>query len=355
MQANGETMNSTRVMNGFTDLTGETCGTFKVKRMVARRPEPRYAVTCTKCGVGATATQTRLRNRAAICQYSGCGKTQKSRGGDLLAEQRQQAAKRESQRLADEQAASAARMDADTEGWERPTKYTPTPDPKPAMSAREVAERKERRAAEEAERKAADAPRLEAERKAAEKREAVDAAERKRGEKQRAYWADWVLTDADPKFVVTPTLASASMSQRQAAKNNLTAVEKFTESVSQYAPYRTPGNAAIIVDYLARNGALIYDASMLEAAFIRLKDLGVLTEKPMEAPQNEASDEVLMTPQKNAEPIGPTTYRGRDYLTGHDRDFTEREVNRMSSLEYQHAFQVAPTVSELFSQMDSIR
>jgi|GEM_PF-4895861 len=67
-------MPTTRVMDGFTDLTGETCGTFKIERMVARRPEPRYAVTCTKCGVGAAATQSRLRNGAATCQLADAAK-----------------------------------------------------------------------------------------------------------------------------------------------------------------------------------------------------------------------------------------------------------------------------------------
>jgi|GEM_PF-4052820 len=286
---------------------------------------------------------------------SGCGKTQKSRNGDLLTEQRRQIAERESQRLADEQAASAARMDADTEGWERPTKYAPTSDPKPAMSAREVAERKERREAEEAAERERLRPIREAERKAAEKRDAAEAANRERSERQRRYWAEWVLSDPDPTFVFTPALATVSMSKQAAESHNLDEVQKFTESVSEYADYRTPENAAVIVEYLARNGARIYDAPMLRAAFIRLRDLGILMRNQVEETTPEALDDLVVTQPKAAAPAGPKVYRGRDYLTGRDRDFTEREVNRMSSFEYQRAFQVAPTVSELFSTMSDTR
>jgi hypothetical protein len=52
---------------------------------------------------------------------------------------------------------------------------------------------------------------------------------------------------------------------------------------------------------------------------------------------------------------GPKTYVGRDYVTGAERTFTEREVNRMSSLEYQRAFPVLGSVSELFTVLSDER
>lgn len=350
-------MPTTRVMSGLADMTGQRFGTLLVQRMVSRQPEPKYAVVCERCNTTSTPTHSRLRNGAATCQYSACGKPSTQRSRDLLSEQRRQIAEHESQRRADELAASAARMEAETEDWERPTKYAPTPE-QPVMSERERISIRERRDAEDAERLAVEAERLDAERKANEAWEAIEAEQRKRTEGQRQYWREWVETDRDPKLYVTPELRTASMPTNKVSAHNSAEVEKFIQATPEFIEYKTPQNANELLAYFDRNGVRIFDAAMLQAAFVRLRDLGILEKRPV--PQSEPVEQPrrvnLTISSAPAKPVRkPDTYIGRDYATGKERTFTRREVDRMSSAEYARAFEVLPTVSELFTRMSDTR
>ena len=320
-------MTTTRIMPGLSDLTGDKYGTLLVQRMVSRQPEPRYAVICERCSTTTTATHSRLRNGAVHCQFSGCGKPTKRGGRDLLSEQRHQIAERENQRRLDELAVSELRMAAEVNSldWEK---------------------RDANRQADE-------------ERRDTRAQEAAEAAQRQRAESQRQYWAEAVQESPDPRLYVTPELLTAKMSKTAASAHNSAEVAKFIETTSDFAEYRTPQNADKLLAYLERNGVRIFDAAMLNAAFIRLRDLGILEKRPTPTPvrPTEQPRRVNLTiAQSTPEaPARPKMYRGRDYGTGLERDFSEREVNRMSSLEYQRAFAVAPTVSELFTAMSDAR
>jgi hypothetical protein len=352
-------MSSTRIMHdGRVDLTGQTVNTLLVQAMVSRRPEPQYSVVCEKCNSTFTATHSRLRSGAARCLAANCGKVQRPRGRDPLAEQRKQISERENQRRADELQASERRMEVEADGWERPMKYAPNPDPHVPMTAREVSTLRQRREELEAERLAAEAPRLEAEAAAAEEREAIGAANNQREEKQRAYWSEWITNDRDPKLVVTDALRDARMSTKDAEEFTAKAAAEFAAS-PEYAPYKSMGNADVILGYLRRNGVFIADAQTIKAAFHRLLDLGLLTKNPSPAPQPAERQPRRVNLTIAPEPIkpasGPQTYIGRDFATGAERTFTEREVNRMSSLEFQRAFEIVPTVAELFTRMTAER
>lgn len=346
-------------MHGLVDLTGEKCGTLHIQRMVARKPEPRYAVVCERCGTESTATHSRLRNGAARCLAANCGKPERPRRSDSLSDQLRVRSEREAERLAERREASVLRMEAEVAGWELPTKTTPSPAPYLPKSERERLERRERLEAEEAERRAEEAPRLEAERRAAEEREAAESSQRERDEKKRNYWTEWVQSDPDPKLYVTPELRTVSMSKSKADDNNSAEVQKFIEANPAYSEYKSSENADKLLAYFVKNGVNIFDAAMLRAAFVRLRDLGILEKRPAPQPQPqpvERPNRVNLSVREPFKPsTGPKVYKGRDYVTGLERDFTQREVDRMSALEYERAFDILPTFSKLFTAMRESR
>ena len=321
-------MPTTRVMLGIVNMEGHAVNTLKVGRMVSRHPRPRYETTCQLCNTRSTESQDRLTSGAARCLAAHCGKPVKQRGRDLLSDERQRLARREAERIAEELEASERRMVAEVEsvGWEK---------------------REAQRQADE-------------EQQAIEAQEAAEAAQREREESRRKYWSEAVLDAPDPRLYVTPELVNASMPKAEAEKFNAREVAKFIEMTPDFAEYRTPQNADKILAYLSdKNGVRIFDAATMKAAFVRLRDLGILEKRPAPTPVRPAEQprrvDLNIAPPTPDAPAGPTTYVGRDYVTGGERTFTQREVDRMSSLEYQRAFQVVPTVSELFTRMSEDR
>lgn len=348
-------MNATRVMPGIIDMQGRKVNSLQVGPLVARHPRPRYEVTCDRCGTRSTASQDQLTSGAARCRFGGCGKAVRNRER-VGSDERQRFAEREAERIAQELEVSERRMAAETEDWERPTRYKPTPDPYQPLSERQRLELRSLKEQEESERLEAERPRLEAERRANEEQAAREAAEQARIERQRAYWAEWVQTDRDPKVYISEEMRHASMPPKEAEAFTAKAAADFAES-PEYAPYRSPSNAGVILAYLLRNGIHIADRDTIRAAFVRLRDLGLLKQKPAPAPQPKAVEQprqINLAVQRQST-NEPKTYKGRDYATGRERDFTQREVDRMSSLEFQRAFQVVPTVGALFNAMAESR
>jgi hypothetical protein len=350
-------MTTTREMVGLAEfLPGQGVGRLRVQQLISRRPEPKYEAKCDVCGTVQVVTHSQLRHESARCRFSGCGKTSKPKGRDLLSEEHQRLATRDAQRLAEEREASERRMAAEADGWERPTKYAPTPDPHVVLTQRQRLELQAKREQEEAEER----ERLRPIREAAEQaeREAAQREQAQRGREaaQRAYWSEWIQSDRDPQLYVTPELLTASMPTKEASAHNEREVAKFMEMTPDFAEFRTPANADKIIAYFERNGVRIFDAAMVKAAFFRLRDLGILVKRPAPQPQRvEQPQRVNLSVAPAKAPSGPKTYVGRDHATGVERTFTQREVDRMSSLEYQRAFQIVPTVSELFTRMSGER
>lgn len=346
-------MSTTRVMPGLLDLTGRQFGTLKAQRMVSRHPEPKYAVRCEKCDATSEATHSSLVNGAARCRNSSCGKQQRQSGRELLAEQQRKAAEREAARRAEDLEASELRMSAESDGWERPSQYRPAPSEYQPLSERDRIALRERREAEEQERIEAERPRLEAARKANEERKVAEQHEHERSEKQRSYWSEWVLNDRDPKLFVSETMLRASMPLSEADAFNESAVKKFVSDTHEYRDYRTPENADHILSYLSRNGVRIIDVDTLKGAFVRLRDLGILHKKPAPPPVEPPRPmNLTITRPALPTPPGPKVHIGRDYNTGSDREFTQREVDRMSSKEYARAFPTASTIGDWLAALD---
>jgi hypothetical protein len=347
-------MRNERVMNGLVDLTGQQFGTLKVGDMRERRPQPRYRTTCTQCGAQSTASQTHLTNGVARCLNANCGKSTTKRGRDLLSEQRQQITERENQRRAEELAASAARMEADTQDYERPERYSPIPDTHVVLTQRQRLEIQAKREHEESEERERQRPAREAAERAEREQARRVTAQHEREQNIQKYWAQAVQESPDPKLFISPELVTASMSTKEATAHNERETAKFMETTPEYAEYRTSSNADHIIAYLAKNGVKIFDALTLKAAFVRLRSLGILTKKPAPAPQPKPADQPrrvnLTIDPGPSKPVARNNV-GRDQRTGEIREFSDFEIRHMSSTEFKRTFGILPSVGELFTQM----
>ena len=351
-------MPTTRVNHDATqDFVGAKVGTLRVTGIAARAGnERRYTVRCEKCQSQNTAKYSQLRHGTAKCLNANCGKPASRR--ELLAESRRIAAQKQAELDAAQNEASSARMAAETEGYERPTRYAPVPAERTVMTDRDRRSLREFREEQDAEQRRLDAPRLEAERRAAEEQEAAEQQRQRREEGQRAYWRESVLSGPDLKLYVTPELMRASLPTVEAVNNhNLAEIEKFIEATPEFLEYKLPANADAILQYFRRNGVVIFDAAMLKAAFIRLRDLGILVKRPASQPQpvQQPKRVNLSAPVESEKQASPKSNRGRDQRTGEIRDFSDWEVRNMGADEYKRTFAVAPTVSELFTVMSGSR
>ena len=325
-------MSTTRIMPGIANQEGRRVNTLVVGEMVSRLPLPRYRVTCERCGSETTESHERLNSGAAQCKAAGCGKAAPPRR-DRLDDERRAAAEREAQRAADERDISARRMAAETDDYELPERFAPKPSEHKPMTERERQSLREFKDQQEAEQRAADAPRVEAERKAAIEHAERDRHSAERTERQRLYWRDAVVATPDPKLFVSPELANAKMPKVAADQFNAEQVQKFIVDTPDYAEYRTPENSTAILDYLDLNGVRIADAATYRAAFVRLRDLGVLSKKvapevkPASAPTRTVAQAVTPTENSNLE-------HGWDHLTGQLLTLNRRQVALLSADDY---------------------
>jgi hypothetical protein len=288
-------MSTERIMQGVANFSGQQVNSLRIGPMASRRPEPRYEVECAVCGVKFLETQARIRSGAARCLSSDCGKAG-------LREQ-----------LAD--------------------------NPRRMREREEQRDRELRR--EQEERQAA---------KLAEAQEVLKATANKIALTTR----DTILRGRDADVLISPELANASMSRADAANFNREQAAFFVSDTPEYEAYRTPENLEAIGAYFERNGIRIADAKMIRAAFVRLREYGILTPRPAPVvepapvPQPRRDVNLTVTREEPKQSTGPRVYVGRDWETGAERQFTEREVNRMSSAEYARAFPVAPTFRDWF-------
>lgn len=139
----------------------------------------------------------------------------------------------------------------------------------------------------------------------------------------------------DDELYITPELKTATMLQTDADVFNKKQADLFIQTTPEYAPYRTPENAEILVQYCHRNGLNIIDSDMYRAAFYRLRDLGLLTAIPEPEPIEEPEPEPIAET-----PAQTQGEEGFDLESGLPRVYTKREVAQMSSDQYRRAFRL---------------
>lgn len=212
-----------------------------------------------------------------------------------------------------------------------------------SMSHRELLAIRERRReleAEEAkEREARERPVREAE-------EALQASYRKLA----AVYRDRLLGKTpDPDFFISPEVDGLRLRDEDRDEFNRHQCTRFRDGHPDL-----PWDSAVVGllgNYWDANKADLISSDMIHVAISRMMELGLIQKAVPASPKPEPyqmrdapGGHVNLT----AEPTGPKTYTGRDWETGKERVFTEREVSRMSSLEYKRAFPIAHTFREWF-------
>jgi hypothetical protein len=151
----------------------------------------------------------------------------------------------------------------------------------------------------------------------------------------------------DPdRIPIDPSVATVRMTQQQADEFNRAEFRKFRESHPEV--YWDHELIANVGRYLEKNALKIITASMIASIIDRFREAGLLPDPPAPEP------EPVLEPEPE-QPSAPKTYIGRDWETGGEKTFSEREINRMSSQEYKRAFQIAPTIKDLFIAMSGRR
>ena len=285
---------STRVMHGLSDLQGRTINGLKVVRMVSRNPSPRYETQCEVCSAKRVFAHAQITSGVARCIADGCGR---AKVGEHLRET--------------------------------------------AKSFRRQLEAEE------------EARRLETE---AREREAADKARAERFEEQkrksREFLREQVLTGEDVQLYVTPELQGLSMPKAEADAFNKAESDLFIQQTPEYLPYKTNESADAILAYFTRNRVRIFDAATIKAAFVRLKDLGIIQPRSVTPPEKAPEPKPNVTPNMTiARPTSPQMFRGIDPLTGLEREYTKRQVDGMSAHEYKRCFPTVGTMAELLTMM----
>jgi hypothetical protein len=153
----------------------------------------------------------------------------------------------------------------------------------------------------------------------------------------------------DPDRVpVDAELIGAKMSRTDADKFNVAEFRKFRESHPEV--YLNPELLENMGAYWDANGLQIISANMLSALIDRYRHAGLLPDAPAPDP------EPLPAPEPEAaKPAGPVVHIGVDWQTGREREFTRREVDRMSADEFRKFFPVARTFAEVLTAMKEQR
>lgn len=323
-------------MPGVFDYTGSKIATLDVGQMIRRNPEPVYTSECRQCGArGQSVTQRQCREGSARCRAAGHGKIERPTSRDLLREQKRIAAEREAEREAAEREASAARMEAETADWERPTKYAPTPTKHVVMSERERMELRAFKEAEEAERAAADAPRLEAERKQVELIAELQEEQQRTLRQLHSLERERVATGRDDAFQIDPATIGEGIPIGQIDAWHAAQSTQFLADNPSYFPCKE--NEAVIIAYIERNapGLKLLSAVQLTAAYKRLKEFGLLKEKPAPVVQPTPQPaRVNLAIEREQPKEDPNVEHGWDWTTGQPMTLTARQVLLLSAEDY---------------------
>jgi len=266
---------TTRIMVGVANLVGRKVNSLTVGQMVSRRPEPRYQTRCEICDTVGTATQRQLTTGAARCLANGCGR---AHVGEHL---------RETGRR------FRAKVEADAEA---------------------------KRAAQEEQERHAD-------------RQAKKEALSERSRRLREFTRNEVANGRDEQLFVSPELRKLTLPKDEATKFNKNESDKFVASTPEYASYRSNESADAILAYLERNGVRIFDVATLRAAFLRLRDLGLIQPRPADPP-----DEPQVRPKQSV--VNLTVAKPDDGSeqgwdeSGNPITLTRRQVAALSADQY---------------------
>jgi hypothetical protein len=158
-------------------------------------------------------------------------------------------------------------------------------------------------------------------------------AEQEEAERQKAREAV-AAGKADKKFVLPESAKGLRMSVERAKEFAQAQAEQFISENPDYYPTRK--NFDAICSYLKPLPVQIPNAEVFKQAFLRLRELGLLEERPSPVPEPIAA---LVLEQTFA-PTESELVDGFDLSTGEPRKYSQAEIWRMSSTDVKKAFRM---------------
>jgi hypothetical protein len=143
----------------------------------------------------------------------------------------------------------------------------------------------------------------------------------------------------DPEWVTPASAFGLSMSLEKAKAFVASESQRFVNESPSF--FRCDENKDMIFDYIfyQRPEIKIPNADCFKAAWLRLRELGLIKEKP-----EEVSPTVEAEPQVEPEPVhfqpDEELTQGWDVKTGEPRNYTPREIHHMSAEQFRHAFKL---------------
>jgi len=154
-------------------------------------------------------------------------------------------------------------------------------------------------------------------------------------------------------FWIDPDLAGVSMDRSFAGAFDADSYLEFLREHSSWF-YDCEANRKTLFSYMERNRAQIFNCEMLRRAALRLQEYGLLEERPDGYERDPETGGIIIPRQEPtyvnlrvSYPPTPPTYTGWDEQTGLEREFTQREVDRMSADQYRRVFRVKRSDMEL--------
>src|SRR5690242_4940595 len=109
---------------------------------------------------------------------------------------------------------------------------------------------------------------------------------------------EMVQSGPDPDFQVPASVAGKRMTRDEAIQFNAEEARKFRDNNAEF--YNSPANIQSVTGYLDRNGVNIADEATFKAASERLRDLGLLEERPAEPEMAQPAEQPQAEPQPDA-------------------------------------------------------
>jgi hypothetical protein len=142
-----------------------------------------------------------------------------------------------------------------------------------------------------------------------------------------------LTTIPDPERWLDPAVGpNVRMTEQQAADFNRDHAKAYRESHPEI--YWSDALLDLLSRYFQKEHLKLITAEMLERLVERLAAVGLLPERPIEPEPDPVIEE---------EPVAvaqPERHVGIDPLTGEQREYTEREVARMTAEEFRRAFRI---------------
>lgn len=139
----------------------------------------------------------------------------------------------------------------------------------------------------------------------------------------------------DPAFVIPESVSGKRMSLETAQEFAANEAVKFRESCEEFREkFNTPENRQAICDYLIAQEVAIPDAACFQFSFERLRDLGLLTEKPVEPAAAPTVEPEPVADSQEKRERKRQEYFTKPVLNFAGKDYSQADLDRLSADEF---------------------